>query len=303
MGLFDIFKKKPEPVRNNPNSVFTLRFAVPYFPVFDKTNPKLKSFPVKLSCAGSVQYRISEPDLCFDNVSLGNMSAAQLEEHVKDALISSVKHFINSIDYMPLLQFETEMMRINDAAKEYLVPQFADEYGINLRAFTLTRISYDEEDPNYQRLCQHSAKLADKLNSHELEDVDMDRDIEKKRRSYREEAEIYENEHRKRLRNLEAEEALAEREANLRLRKQAAEHELKRNSGRLEREMQSEEIDLERKCRELDEDMHARRTATDNGAKLAQSLSQRATPGLGVKTSAQSTEDKPKKGNLDLGSL
>lgn len=312
MGLFDAFKKKKEePVpQNNPNSVFTLRFTIPYFSVFDKTNPKLRAFPVKISCAGSVQYRISEPDLCFDNIPLGRMSAGQLEAHVKDSLHAAVKHFINSIDYMPLLQFETELMRINDAAKQYLVPQFADEYGINLRMFNLTSIRYDEDDPNYQRLYTQSTLIADKINENELEDIDLDRNIEKRRRNYREEDEIYELEHRRRVRNLQDNEDLIERETNLRLRRQAGEHSLRRNNEMLNREISDENLDLEskrldveRKRREMEEDMYARRKATDTGAKLSESLGSRPTPSLGSNSAPSLGGKKPKDNGLDLGSL
>ena len=292
MGLFGIFKKKEEPTpQNNPNSVFTLRFTIPYFSVFDKTNPKLRAFPVKLSCGGSVQYRIADPTLCFDNVPLGSMSSGQLEEHVKDSLHAAVKHFINSIDYLPVLQFETELMRINDAAKEYLVPQFADEYGINLRTFNLNQIRYDEEDPNYQRLYAQSAAVADKMNEHELEDIEADKEDDR-----------YEREHRRRVRNLRDDEDLLERETNLRLRQQAGEHALRRNESQLNREDQGADLDLERKRREMEEDMYARRKATDSGAKLADSLGKRPMPGLGGSRPAPGL-GKPKDGGLDLGSL
>ncbi len=306
MGLLDAFKKKkeePQAPKNNPNSVFTLRFAIPFFPVFDKTNPKLRAFPVKLSCAGSVQYRIAEPDLCFDNIPLGSMSAGQLEQHVRDSLTSAVKHLINSIDYLPVLQFETELMRINDAAKQYLIPQFADEYGINLRTFNLSRITYDEDDTNYQRLYQQSAAMSDKMSDHELEDLELDHEHDKRRRDYREEDELYELEHRRRVRNLRDDEDLLERESNLRLRQQAGEHALRRNEERLGREMSSEDIDLERKRRELDEDMYARRKATDSGAKLSESLGSRRMPGLGGSPAPSLGGSKPKDGGLDLGSL
>ncbi|MBD5330986.1 MAG: hypothetical protein HDS00_03685 [Bacteroides sp.] len=295
MGLFDAFKKKKEEPapHNNPNSVFTLRFTIPFFSVFDKTNPKLRAFPVKLSCAGSVQYRIADPTLCFDNIPLASMSAGQLEEHVKDSLHAAVKHFINSIDYMPILQFETELMRINDAAKQYLVPQFADEYGINLRTFNLTAIRYDEEDANYQRLYAQSAATADKLGNHEIENLEMDH-----------EDDLYEREHRRRLRNLRDNEDLVDRENNLRLRQQAGEHALRRNESQLNREDDSANIDIERKRREMEEDMYARRKATDSGARLADSLGKREMPGLGNRPAPGLGKEKPSSADgLDLGSL
>lgn len=259
MGLFDIFKKK-EPVQNNLNSVFTLRFAVPYFPVFDKTNPKLKAFPVKVACGGSVQYRIADPTLCFDNIPLGQMSALQLEEHVKDSLIASVKHFINTIDYLPLLQFESELMNINEAAREYLVPRFAEEYGINLRTFTLTRITYDEDEPNYKRLCAQSAAISDKLSDHNLENLDQEH-----------EDELLERKHQRRIRKVKEDEELTERETKVRLQQQSAEHELRRKENQHKNLIESDNLEVDRKKRELEEDIHARRSATERENRKAAS--------------------------------
>lgn len=260
MGLFDKFKKKEEPKQNSPNSVFTLRFTVPYFQVYDKTNPKLRAFPVKLACSGSVQYRIADPTLCFDNVPLGSMSAGQLEEHVRDSLISSVKHFINSIDYLPILQFESEIMRINDAAKQYLIPQFADEYGVNLRTFNLSSLRYDEEDPNFRQLYAQSSAINERLAEHELEDIDLDHERDKRHRDYREEDELYELEHRRRVRALADDEDLIERENALRLRRQEGEFALRRSN---EREKHDRDIREEDERYELERRRRVRALADD----------------------------------------
>ncbi len=162
MGLFNIFKKKEEPVRNNPNSVFTMRFTIPYFQIFDKTDKKLSAFPIKMSVAGSCQYRISEPDLCFDNVPLAEMSPEQLEAHVKDGLTMNIKTFFNSITTIPLLQFESMIEKISEATKRKVTPVLNDEFGINLRAFSISSVRYDTEDPNYLSLQQYSRNVAAK---------------------------------------------------------------------------------------------------------------------------------------------
>lgn len=163
MGLFDIFKKKKEePVRNNPNSVFTLRFTVPYFQIFDKTDKKLSAFPIKMSVAGSCQYRISEPDLCFDNIPLAEMSPTQLEAHVRDALTMNIKTLFNSITSLPLLQFESRIADISDLTKSKVTPILNDEFGINLRTFSISGVRYDVEDPNYLSLQRYSQNVANK---------------------------------------------------------------------------------------------------------------------------------------------
>lgn len=272
MGLFDAFKKKkeePKVTPNNPNSVFTLRFTIPYFQVFDKTNPKLRAFPVRLACGGSVQYRITDPTLCFDNVPLGEMLPEQLDEHVKDSLTSSVKHLINSIDYIPLLQFERELIRINDAAKEYLVPRFEEEYGISLRTFNLTRISYDEEDVNYQLLFQQSQEIASRLTSYEVEDLDYERERRKKILSQQDEYDDLQREREIRARRLNVEEELMARENALREQRSASDINIRRAELAIDVEEQRAALDIERSRRTLDEDIYARRVKTDTDSFVA----------------------------------
>lgn len=188
MGLFDIFKKKSEPVKNNPNSLFTLRFTIPYFQIFDKTNPKLKSLPITMAVTGSCQYRISEPDLCFDNVSLGEMSPEQLEAHVKDVLSMNVKSYFNSISDIPLLQFEQRIAAISEGCKKRLTQQFSEEYGVSLRTFSISGVRYDTEHPNYVRLQKMSqieldnqAKLADASGSADIEKLKAQTEADKAR--------------------------------------------------------------------------------------------------------------------------
>lgn len=241
MGLFDIFKKKQEsveaPVQNKLNSVFTMKFAIPYFQIFDKTNPKMANFPIRVAVGGSIQYRIADPDLCFNNVSLREMTPEQVEEHVKDGLTSVVKAFLNQITTIPVLQFETAIMKLNNAAKEYVVPTFQEEYGINLRTFNMSRISYDTEDPNYAQLQELSraavGHMAEKQESEHMIELNRDRlTMERDNKS------------------LEREDIALERERNA-----------------IEIEKKKMELDLKSTELHLGEDIHERRTATDLAAK------------------------------------
>lgn len=189
MGLFDIFKKKQEPVKNNPNSVFTLRFTIPYFQIFDKTDKALSALPIKMAVTGSCQYRISEPDLRFDNVPLSEMSPAQLEAHVKDALAMNIKTYFNSITTIPLLQFESMIAQISDAAKIRMTQILNEEFGINLRAFSISGVRYDTEDPNYlrlqtvsQRVVENRTKKADAISETEIGQIKLDNELTAKRK-------------------------------------------------------------------------------------------------------------------------
>lgn len=274
MGLFDLFKKKEEPKRQNTtNSVYTLKFAIPFFSIFDKTDKSLEAFPIKLAIGGSVQYRITEPDLCFDNVPLGEMTPAQLEEHVKDSLTATVKAFILSIETIPLLQFESAIMKINDAARSYLVPRFEAEYGIQLRMFSLSRFTYDDENPNYlalQRMSQEALEqdtvaqakeseltldLAEAEHRTKLSDIELE--TERKKADF---------ERQQRLSNAETDANLIEFER----RRMEFELEQKRH----EMELGQQKATFEQELRLKEESTRAELESKKASTSLAESLSQ-----------------------------
>lgn len=245
MGLFDIFKKKeePQPVQNKMNSVFTMKFIVPFFQIFDKTNPKLAHLPIRMAVGGSVQYRIADPDLCFNNVSLSQMTPEQLEEHVKDGLTAVVKTYLNSITTIPVLQFESAIMKINEAAKAYVVPMFVEEYGINLRTFHLSRFTYDTEDPNYLQLQNMSRQAV----SHMTEKQASEHKIELNR----DRLEMDADNRKQKLVDLE----IAREELKFQREKNAIEH-----------EKNELEHNLRAKDQHLEQDIYERQKATEKAA-------------------------------------
>ena len=262
MGFFDKFKKKhepeaaPAPVRNNPNSVFTMRFTIPYFQIFDKTDKALSALPIKMSVTGSCQYRISEPDLCFDNVPLAEMSPEQLEAHVKDALTMNIKTFFNTITTIPLLQFESMIVKISDATKGRVTPILNEEFGINLRAFSISGVRYDVEDPNYLKLqtlsrkvMDNRAKKIDATSEIELEQMKIDSKTtaQRKQEETALELERKKKAHEMELRRQREELDQQSRKNDLELESLRAEQELNRT--RLQKE---HEIELRRQSEEID---------------------------------------------------
>lgn len=270
MGLFNIFKKKEEPVRNNPNSVFTMRFTIPYFQIFDKTDKALSALPIKMSVTGSCQYRISEPDLCFDNVPLAEMSPEQLEAHVKDALTMNIKTFFNTITTIPLLQFESMIVKISDATKGRVTPILNEEFGINLRAFSISGVRYDVEDPNYLKLqtlsrkvMDNRAKKIDATSEIELEQMKIDSkttaqrkqeetvlELERKRKAHEMELRRHREEldQQSRKNDLELESLRAEQELKRKHLQDKHDFELKAEQDRLNVELQRQrdKVELER---------------------------------------------------------
>ena len=293
MGLFDIFKKKAEPVEevpveNNLNSIFTMKFVVPYFSIFDKTNPQMANFPIRVAVGGSVQYRIADPNMCFNNVRLGQMSPSQLEEHVKDGLIAVVKAFLNQISTIPVLQFESTIMKLNHAARDYVIPTFLEEYGINFRTFNMSRITYDTEDPNYaqlQRLSRSAVShMAEKQDSEHKRDLNRDRiameidnreiihaDLSLQRERNTVEAdrqrEINAVEMERKRMELEAREMELHLNEDIHRRRESEDLVLQRERNAVEMERKRMELETERQKLHLNEDIHERRVSTDTAAK------------------------------------
>lgn len=271
MGLFDRFKKKeePQPIQNKMNSVFTMKFIVPFFQIFDKTNPKLAHFPIRMAVGGSVQYRIADPDLCFNNVCLSQMTPEQLEEHVKDGLTAVVKTYLNSITTIPVLQFESAIMKINDAAKNYISPIFIEEYGINLRTIHLSRFTYDIEDPNYVQLHELSRQAA----RHMAEDQDLEHALELEKRRVAHSIDI---DNQKTAHQLEVESQKSAHSINLNRDRltidsdnknhQRIDIELQREKNAIEHEKNELEHELRAKRQHLDADIYERRKAVDVAA-------------------------------------
>ena len=202
MDIFKIFKKKEKEEENNINSVFTLRYVIPYFQIFDKTDEDLKALPIKMAVTGSCQYKISEPELCFDNIPLKKMSPEQLEKHVKDGLSMNIKTFFNSITSIPVLQFESVIDSISDAMKGRMKEILEEEFGINLRTFHISEVRYDTEDSNYlqlQALSQNKMnrrlKRADTESEIELDELKHSSSLNKKKRESEVEQKIQSSQH------------------------------------------------------------------------------------------------------------
>lgn len=259
-----MFKKKDDIKRQNTtNSVYTLKFAVPFFSIFDKTDSNLQEFPIKLAIGGSVQYRIADPDLCFDNVPLREMSPEQLEEHVKDSLTSTIKTFISNIDNIPILQFESTIGRINDLAKAKLVPSFDEEFGISLRSFNITRFTYDETDANFiymkslgtsafERKKEATAYRAERDFRYENEDIEEERERRKRMRSLLDEEDFLEQENR--LRMIKQRAQLDEVKAHHQLKRELATESSFDRDLRYENEDLAEERERRKRLRRLQDD-------------------------------------------------
>lgn len=245
MSIFDIFKKKEKEAENNMNSVFTLRFIVPYFQIFDKTDEDLKALPIKMAVTGSCQYKISEPELCFDNIPLKKMSPEQLEKHVKDGLSMNIKTYFNSICSIPVLQFESAIDSISDAMKGRITQILAEEFGINLRTFHISEVRYDTEDSNYLRLqalsqkkMNHRLKRADTESEIELDELKHASGLNKKKRESEVEQDIQTAQH--------------EVDMNKKQREQELEHatDLKRHELDIQKRKDEIDLDLARKSKE-----------------------------------------------------
>lgn len=257
MGFFDFFKRKSEePKENLPNSLHTLKFIIPYFSIFDKTDVQLSAFPIKIAVTGSCQFRIKDSDRYVGNKQLKFMTIEELEEHVKDAISMTVKMYFNSIKTIPLLQFESMVDTIGDATKEYLYQELSEELGLDLRTFHISEVRYDVEDPNYlllqtmsQKAVEARTKKADTETEMELEQIRLDSALKTKRKQAELELDLKETQRAKDLAHKKAE-SMHNLDVESKEKMIAWEQRQREREFELSIEKKKQDLDIERKKKE-----------------------------------------------------
>lgn len=136
----------------NLSGIVQVRFAIPYFDVFD---PRLPDFGVPMAARGSISFNISDYKSFIKLHRLINFDLEQFKAQIKDAVIKYTKNFIiNTPDQygIPAKQIERKILDISDMIQERLRPDFENDFGVNLKRFDLSAIEPDKESEGWHRL-------------------------------------------------------------------------------------------------------------------------------------------------------
>ena len=134
-----------------------LRFAVPYFDVFD---PRLPDHGVPMAVRGTVTFNITDYQGFIKLNRLVNFDHDHFKKQIKDAITKYVKGVVLNIPRemgVPVVQMENQILVINDRVQNYLKPRLEGDFGVNLKALDIGALEIDKESPYYGELRQLTA--------------------------------------------------------------------------------------------------------------------------------------------------
>ncbi len=136
----------------NLAGVNQLRFAVPYFDVFD---PRLPDHGVPMAVRGTITFNITDYKGFIKLHRLVNFNHEQFRKQIKDALTKYVKGVVLNVPRemnIPVVQMENQILAINDRIQEYLKPRLEGDFGVNMKAIDIGALDIDKESPYYEEL-------------------------------------------------------------------------------------------------------------------------------------------------------
>ncbi len=129
-----------------------LRFAIPYFDVFD---PRLPDHGVPMAVRGTVTFNISDYQGFLKLNRLVNFDHEQFKRQIKDALAKYIKSVVLNIPRdagIPVVQIESRVLDVSDKAMSYLKPRLEGDFGVNLKGLDIGALEIDKESPYYAEL-------------------------------------------------------------------------------------------------------------------------------------------------------
>lgn len=134
-----------------------VRFAVPYFDVFD---PRLPDHGVPMSVRGTLTFNLTDYKGFIKLNRLINFELPQFLKQIKDGLTKYVKAVVMDIpDEMgiPVVQMERKILQINDRIMDYVKPRLEGDFGVNVKGLDIAALEIDKDSPYYEELRQLTA--------------------------------------------------------------------------------------------------------------------------------------------------
>ena len=129
-----------------------VRFAVPYFEVFD---PRFPDHGVPMAVRGTLTFNITDYKGFIKLNRLINFELNQFLKQIKDALSKYVKGVVvNLPDEMgiPVVQMERKILEINDRIHSYVKTRLENDFGVNVKGLDIGALEIDKESPYYEEL-------------------------------------------------------------------------------------------------------------------------------------------------------
>lgn len=134
-----------------------LRFAIPYFDIFD---PRLPDHGVPMAVRGTMTFNITDYKGFIKLNRLVNFDHELFKKQIKDAITKYVKGVVMNLPQemgLPVVQMERQVLEINNRVQPLLKKRLEEDFGVNLKGLDIASLEIDKECPYYDELRQLTA--------------------------------------------------------------------------------------------------------------------------------------------------
>ena len=132
--------------------VIQVKFAVPYFDVFD---PRFDDFGVPVAVRGTVSFGIADYREFIKLHRLSTFDLNDFQQQIRDAVSRYVKDAVANAPAahnIPLVQIETKTAQINDIVEYDLSERLKESFGVVVSGIDIGAIELDKSGEGYRRL-------------------------------------------------------------------------------------------------------------------------------------------------------
>lgn len=136
----------------NLAQIIQLKFAVPYFDVYD---PRFLDYGVPTAVRGTISFRITDYRDFVRLHRLDTFTMQDFQSQVRDAVIRYVKSAVSNApaeNGIPVVQLERKIDQINDLVEGRVKGRLFDEFGVTVSSVDIAAIDVDKTSEGYQQL-------------------------------------------------------------------------------------------------------------------------------------------------------
>ena len=136
----------------NLAQIIQLKFAVPYFDVYD---PRFLDYGVPTAVRGTISFKITDYREFIRLHRLDTFTLEDFQNQVKDAVTRYVKSIVANVpeeNGIPVVQLERKIDQINDLVENRIKARLFDEFGVTVSSVDIAVIDVDKTSEGYRQL-------------------------------------------------------------------------------------------------------------------------------------------------------
>ena len=144
----------------NLAQVVQVKFAVPFFDVFDSRFP---DFGAPVAVRGTISFRIADYKAFIKLHRLDHFSTDDFQLQIKDAVARYVKNAVANApsEYnIPVVQLERRTMQISEIVENGLQKRLSDDFGVEVSGVDIGVIEIDKDSDGYRQLMKVTQEMS-----------------------------------------------------------------------------------------------------------------------------------------------